>query len=58
LAHILLGVFPSIIAGKDQNMAHLFLDLCFDPLCVVQHAFGTLPKQQDMDVSWLEKAAA
>jgi len=58
LAHTLLSVFPSIVAGKDQNMAHLFMDLCFDALCVFQHAFGTLPKQQDMDVSWLEQGAA
>lgn len=58
LAHALLNVFPSIIAGKDQNMAHLFMDLCFDVLCVFQHAFGAVPNQQSMDASWLEKGAA
>lgn len=58
LAQTLLGVFPSLIAEKDQNMAHLFMDLCFDVLCVFQHAFGSLPNQQSMDPTWLEKGAA
>lgn len=58
LAHTLMSVFPTIIAGKDQNMAHLFMDLCFDALCVFQHAFGALPNQQNMNPTWLEKGAA
>lgn len=58
LAQTILGVFPSLIAEQDQNMAHLFMDLCFDVLCVFQHAFGALPNQQSMDPTWLEKCAA
>lgn len=38
-------------------MAYLFMDLCFDVLCVFQHAFGPLPSQADMDYDWLEKQA-
>ena len=38
-------------------MAYLFMDLCFDVLCVFQHAFGPLPSQADMDYYWLDKQA-
>ncbi|QPK65346.1 hypothetical protein IVG45_10630 [Methylomonas sp. LL1] len=57
LAHTILGIFPSMIAEKDQNMAYLFMDLCFDVLCVFQNAFGALPTQQSMGVDWIEKFA-
>jgi len=46
-----------MIAEKDQNMAYLFMDLCFDILCVFQHAFGPIPTQQSMGGDWLEKLA-
>ncbi len=58
LAHTVLNVFPALIASKDQNVAHLFMDLCFDVLYVFQHAYGALPHQNGMDISWLEKSAA
>lgn len=58
LANTMLSVFPALIAGKDQNVAHLFMDLCFDVLCVFQHAYGALPKQNSKDIAWLEKSAA
>lgn len=56
-AHTILTIFPSMIAEKDQDMAYLFMDLCFDVLCVFKHAFGPIPTQQSMGVDWLEKLA-
>ncbi|MCK9619117.1 MAG: hypothetical protein M0R47_01130 [Methylobacter sp.] len=55
LAQTLFCIFPAFIAEQHQDMAHLFMDLCFDALCVFQHAFGPLPSQSEMDVYWLEK---
>jgi len=57
-AQTIFGVFPSVIAAQDQSMAHLFMDLCFDIICVFQHAFGPLADQQTMGFEWLEKTAA
>jgi hypothetical protein len=31
-------------------MANLFMDLCFDVICVYQKAFGPLPLQKYMDL--------
>lgn len=58
LAQTIFGVFPAVIAEHDQSMAHLFMDLCFDIICVFQHAFGRLPNQQTISIEWLEKSAA
>lgn len=58
LAEIIFGIFPSILAEENQEMSYLFMDLCFDVLCVFQHAFGPLPSQNDMDADWLEKQGA
>ena len=58
LAQTIFGVFSSVIAEQDQSMAHLFMDLCFDIICVFQHAFGNLPNQQTMGFGWLKKSAA
>jgi hypothetical protein len=57
LAQTIFGVFPSVIAEQDQDVAHLFMDLCFDVICVFQHTFGLLPDQNDMGFDWLEKSA-
>ncbi len=57
LSQILFVIFPSIIAEQNQDMAHLFMDLCFDLLCVFQKAFGPLPAQNELDIDWLEKQA-
>ena len=57
LAQTIFGIFPSVIAEQDQDMSYLFMDLCFDVLCVFQKAFGPLPAQADMDIDWLEKQA-
>lgn len=57
LAQTIFGVFPSVIAEQNQDMAYLFMDLCFDVICVFENAFGPLPSQKDMDIDWLEKQA-
>lgn len=57
LAQAIFGIFPGIIAEQNQEMSYLFMDLCFDVLCVFQHAFGPLPSQSDMNYDWLEKQA-
>ena len=40
LAGTIFGIFPMVIAEKDQDMAHLFMDLCFDVICVFGNAFA------------------
>lgn len=57
LAQTIFGMFPSVIAEQSQDMAYLFMDLCFDVICVFENAFGPLPSQKDMDIDWLEKQA-
>lgn len=36
LAGTIFGIFPAVIAAKDQDMAYLFsvMDLCFDVICI------------------------
>ena len=57
MAQAIFSIFPQVIAEENQEMAYLFMDLCFDVLCVFQNAFGPLPSQSDMDLDWLEKQA-
>jgi hypothetical protein len=57
LAQTIFGIFPAVIAEQNQDMANLFMDLCFDVICVYQKAFGPLPSHKDMDLNWLEKQA-
>jgi hypothetical protein len=57
LAQTIFGIFPPIIARENQDMSYLFMDLCFDVLCVFQKAFGPLPSQNDMDFDWAAKQA-
>ena len=57
LAQTIFGMFPMVIAEQDKDMSHLFMDLCFDVICVFENVFGALPSQSDMDVNWLEKQA-
>jgi len=56
-AQTLFGVFPSAIADLDQNMAHLFMDLCFDVIAVFDHAFGKVPDQRIVGNSWFKDKA-
>jgi hypothetical protein len=55
LSETVFYLFPAVIAEENLDMSHLFMDLCFDVLCVYQKAFGPLPLQKDMDWNWLEK---
>lgn len=57
LAQSIFHIFPQFINEKNEDMAFYFMDLCFDVLCVFQHAFGQLPSQNEMDSDWLEKQA-
>jgi len=57
LSQTIFGIFPSIIAKENQDMSYLFMDLCFDVLCIFQKAFGPLPSQNDMDFDWAAKQA-
>jgi len=57
LSQMIFGIFPDVIASENQDMSYLFMDLCFDVLCVFQNAFGPLPSQNNMDYDWLEKQA-
>ena len=52
----IFGIFPSIIADQNQDMAHLFMDLCFEVVCVYQKSFGDTPKFID-DPTWMERQA-
>ncbi len=56
LFQTIFGIFPTLIAEQNQDMAHLFMDLCFDVICVYQNAFGDTPKCLD-DPNWMERQA-
>ncbi len=55
LAQAALEIFPSVIAAQNQDMAYYFMDLCFDIVCILQHAFGPMPSHRNMDLDWLAK---
>lgn len=57
LSMSMFNMFPAFIAEKNQQMAYLFMDLCFDVICVYQHAFGSTPTQNELSPEWLEKQA-
>ena len=44
MQQMLFGGFPQAIAILNQEMAHLFMDLCFDIICVYQRILGDMPK--------------
>jgi len=50
LAETLFVLFPAIIAKKNQDLSFLFMELCFDVLCIFQHTLGKAPVQSD---KWL-----
>lgn len=52
LCEMLFGGFSQAIAQQSQEMAHLFMDLCFDMLCVYNRTQGELPKNV-ADRTWL-----
>ncbi len=52
----IFNAFASIIDQRHVEMSHLFMDLCFEVLCVYQKAFGKTPRFQD-DPTWMERQA-
>jgi hypothetical protein len=54
LFNTLFKTFPSIISERHDELANLFVDLCFDIVCVYQKSFGKLPKFKD-DPTWMER---
>lgn len=44
LCEMLFAGFPAAIAQQDEGMAHLFMDLCFDVICVYSRTLGGLPE--------------
>lgn len=57
LFQTLFNTFASIIGDRHAGLSHLFMDLCFEVLCVYQHAFGKMPKFQH-DPNWMERQIA
>ncbi len=57
LFQTVFSTFPSIIAERDPDLSHLFMDLCFDVISVYHKAFGKMPKFKD-DPTWMERQAA
>ena len=53
----IFDIFLAVIAEENEDMSYLFMDLCYDILCIYQKAFGPLPSQNEMDYDWLEKHA-
>ena len=47
LAETIFTVFPSLIEQQNQEMAELFLGLCFDIIFVYQYAFGEAPIENE-----------
>lgn len=56
-AETLFRVFPSVMIGLDQAMAHAFMDLCFDVIAVYEHVFGKAPDQRIVGNRWFEEKA-
>ncbi|MCF7970273.1 MAG: hypothetical protein K9L22_03790 [Methylococcaceae bacterium] len=55
LAETIFNIFPAIIAEKNQDMGNFYMELCFDALCVYQHAFGSaIPQTEDWLVAQME----
>ncbi len=47
LAEAIFTVFPSLIEQQNQEMAELFLGLCFDIIFIYQYAFGKAPIENE-----------
>ncbi|MDD2724094.1 MAG: hypothetical protein PHH59_08765 [Methylovulum sp.] len=54
LFQTVFNTFPAIITEKNEDLAKVFVDLCFDVVCVYQKAFGSTPKFKD-DPTWMER---
>jgi len=55
LAETIFNIFPALVAEKNRDMSNLFMDLCFDAICIYEHAFGKAAAQtEDWLVSQME----
>jgi len=50
LAETIFNMFPAIVAEKNLDMSNLFMDQCFDAICIYEHVFGKAPIQTE---EWL-----
>lgn len=50
LAETIFNIFPALVAEKNRDMSNLFMDLCFDAICIYEHAFGKATAQTE---EWL-----
>jgi hypothetical protein len=57
LSQMIFNLFSASIAEKNQEMSYLFMDLCFDVICIYQHVFGKIPAQSELSTEWLEQQA-
>jgi len=49
LAQMIFGIFPDVIAEENQEMSYLFMDLCFDILCVFKKLLAPCP----LKMTWI-----
>ena len=47
LAEAIFNIFPALIAEQNREMSNMFMELCFDTLCVYQYTFGNAPPQTE-----------
>lgn len=52
----IFNAFSSMIAERNPDLAHFFMDLSFDVLCVYKKVFGSMPTFKD-DPTWMERQA-
>ncbi|NOQ34733.1 MAG: hypothetical protein GQ569_02435 [Methylococcaceae bacterium] len=57
MQQMLFGGFPQAIATLDQEMAHLFMDLGFEIICVYQSTLGDMP-QNIATPKWMQEKMA
>lgn len=51
VADTIFNIFPALIAEINIDMSNVFMELCFDAICVYQYSFGKAPEQTK---GWLE----
>lgn len=57
LAQAVFTMLPEALAQASRDMSYMFMDLCFDLLCIFQKSFGPLPEHTSMNAQWFEKQA-
>jgi hypothetical protein len=54
LEQMIFGGFSQAVASQSEPMSHVFMDICFDILCVYQRILGELPPKA-VTPQWLHK---